>query len=79
MKESLTDTAPLEGVLEVAIYADDLEAATRFYGEILGFEQVIASEGVFVFFRCGGTIVLVFNPEATKNQPFAPQIGRAHV
>jgi len=68
----LAETAPLEGVLEVAIYVDDLAAAGTFYGDVLGFEKVIASEGVFVFFRCGGTIVLLFNPEETKKQPFAP-------
>jgi len=66
------ETAPLEGVLETAIYVTDLEVATAFYGGVLGFEQVIASEGQYVFFRCGGTMVLLFNPEETKKQPLAP-------
>ena len=73
MGEKYTATAPpAEGVLETAIYVDDLDAAAVFYGEVLGFEQVIASEGLFVFFRCGDTIILIFNPEETKKQPFAP-------
>lgn len=61
-----------DGVLEAAIYARDLAAAREFYGGILGFEEVIAQQDVFVFFRCGSTMVLVFNPEQTINQPFAP-------
>jgi catechol 2,3-dioxygenase-like lactoylglutathione lyase family enzyme len=60
-----------DGVLETAIYTGDLEAARQFYGGILGFEEVTARENTFVFFRCGGTMVLVFNPEQTKLQPLA--------
>ena len=77
-----------DGVLETAIYTDDLEAARNFYGGCLGFEEVIAEEDTLVFFRCGSTIVLVFNPEQTKLQPFAPParpipghgaIGKGHI
>ncbi len=60
-----------DGVLETAIYTDDLEAARQFYGGKLGFEEVVARENSYVFFRCGGTVVLVFNPEQTKMQPLA--------
>lgn len=59
-------------MLETAIYTDDLEGARQFYGGKLGFEEVVAQENTFVFFRCGGTVVLVFNPEQTKLQPLAP-------
>ena len=62
----------VDGVLEAVIYTDDLVAARNFYGDVLGFEEVIAQQNVFVFFRCGDTMVLVFNPDETKNQPFAP-------
>ena len=72
MAEKNAAPLPLEGVLETALYVNDLDAAAVFYGGVLGFEQVIASEGLFVFFRCGGTMVLIFNPEETKKQPFAP-------
>ncbi len=61
-----------DGVLETAIYTDDLEAARQFYGRKLGFEEVVAQENTFAFFRCGGTVVLVFNPEQTKLQPLVP-------
>jgi catechol 2,3-dioxygenase-like lactoylglutathione lyase family enzyme len=62
--------SPLEGVLEAAIYMSDLEKAREFYGGLLGLEEVIAVEGRHVFFRCGTTIVLVFNPAETLKQPF---------
>lgn len=60
--------APLEGLLEAAIYADDLGAAAAFYGDLLGLEAVIAKPDAHVFFRCGSTILLVFRPSVTRKQ-----------
>src|SRR5689334_606664 len=40
-------------VLETALYAEDLAAADRFYGTILGLERLAFVEGRHVFFRCG--------------------------
>ncbi len=62
----------LGGVLEAAIYTRDLEEARRFYSDVLELDEVISAEGVFEFFRCGSTIVLIFNPDETINQPFPP-------
>jgi catechol 2,3-dioxygenase-like lactoylglutathione lyase family enzyme len=52
-------------ILEACVYADDLEAAERFYAGVLGMEVVARVEGRHVFFRCGGRVFLVFNPAAT--------------
>lgn len=60
------------GVLEAALYARDLDAARAFYGGVLGLEEVIARENTFVFFRCGNSMVLIFNPEETQKQPLPP-------
>ncbi len=57
---------PLEGVLEVALYADDLNAAAAFYGGILGLEEITRQDGRHVFFRSASTIVLVFRSEVTR-------------
>ncbi|WP_305968884.1 MULTISPECIES: VOC family protein [unclassified Mameliella] len=63
-------TAPtLSGVLEAAIYVDDLDAAEGFYGGILGLEKIIRVEGRHVFFRCGSSVVLAFIAEATEEPP----------
>ncbi len=63
---------PPQGILETALYARDLEAARAFYAGILMLDEVLAREGEFVFFRCGGSMVLIFNPEITVKQPLPP-------
>jgi len=58
--------ARLSGVLEAAIYVDDLNAAESFYGGVLGLAVIMREAGRHVFFRCGSTVVLAFRPEATR-------------
>ncbi|UWQ21180.1 VOC family protein [Jannaschia sp. W003] len=60
---------PPEAVLESALYADDLAAAKRFYGGLLGMERIVEVEGRHVFFRCGEGVVLIFDPAATERPP----------
>lgn len=55
-----------EAVLESALYVDDLETAEAFYGGILGLQFISRVEGRHVFFRCGESIVLLFNAAATR-------------
>lgn len=50
---------------ESAIYAPDLDAAERFYTEVLGLEKITRAGNRHVFFRCGEGVLLVFNPEET--------------
>ncbi|MEM1388248.1 MAG: VOC family protein [Pseudomonadota bacterium] len=61
-----TGQAAIDGVLEAALYVDDLDAAEAFYGGILGLERVLRVDGRHVFFRAGSTIVLCFIAEATR-------------
>jgi catechol 2,3-dioxygenase-like lactoylglutathione lyase family enzyme len=61
---------PFSDILETAIYCKDLAAARAFYGGLLKLEEVTGIEGRHVFFRCGQTMVLVFNPSETVKQPF---------
>jgi catechol 2,3-dioxygenase-like lactoylglutathione lyase family enzyme len=62
-------------ILETCLYADDLEAADRFYTEVLGLERIAKVEGRHVFFRCGGRVFLVFNPAATSGGGMVPAHG----
>lgn len=62
-------------ILEACVYADDLEAAERFYAGVLGMEVVTRVEGRHVFFRCGGRVFLVFNPAATASGGAIPGHG----
>lgn len=55
-----------EGVLESCLYAEDLAAAERFYREVIGLERISRDPERHVFFRCGDSVVLIFNPERTS-------------
>lgn len=51
---------------EAAIYTSDLAAAKRFYQEVLGLEIVSSFEDRGMSFRCGATVLLVFDPARTR-------------
>ncbi len=55
----------IEGVLEAALYARDLDAADDFYGTVLGLERITRQGDRHIFFRCGQTVVLIFNADET--------------
>jgi catechol 2,3-dioxygenase-like lactoylglutathione lyase family enzyme len=62
-------------VLETILYVDDLDAAERFYGEVLGLELDSRKDGLFVFFRCGDGMLLLFEPEAASTGRNVPAHG----
>jgi catechol 2,3-dioxygenase-like lactoylglutathione lyase family enzyme len=56
----------IESVVETALYADDLDAAERFYVDILGLALIGKEAGRHVFFRVGvGSVLLIFRPQST--------------
>ena len=55
----------IESVLETCLYAEDLAAAERFYGDLLGLPIFAREQGRHVFFRCGAAMLLVFDPTRT--------------
>lgn len=56
------------GVLETALYVDDIDAAERFYRDVLGFTLFSREDDHHVFFRCGQGMLLLFNAARTVNQ-----------
>jgi len=66
---------PIDRVLETVLYVGDLDAAERFYGEVLGLELDSKKDGIFVFFRCGAAMLLLFNPEAALSGRSVPPHG----
>ena len=48
-------------VLETCLYATDLDAAERFYVDVLGLSLHGKQPGRHVFLRCGDRMVLLFN------------------
>ena len=59
-------------ILETALYADDLDAAERFFGGLLGLEKVTRIGNRHVFFRCGQGMLLIFNPDESVKPPNNP-------
>ena len=53
-------------VLESCLSATDLDAAERFYTQVIGLEKYAREDGRHVFFRCGDGMVLIFNPDKTS-------------
>ncbi len=58
-------TAP-DGILETALYADDLNAAAWFYHDLLGLKEVLRAENRHIFYKCGSGMLLIFNAEQTR-------------
>lgn len=53
----------VQGVLETALYVDDLEAAETFYRDVLGLEVFASAIPRHVFLRCGNAMLLLFKPD----------------
>ena len=62
--------APLS-VLETVLYAHDLVAIEDFYRRVLGLEPFSAVADRHIFYRCGNQMLLIFNPNITRNSPAA--------
>ena len=71
----------IDRVLETILYVDDLDAAERFYGDVLGLELDSRKDGLFVFFKCGAGMLLLFEPRAAsagRNVPAHGAQGPGH-
>jgi catechol 2,3-dioxygenase-like lactoylglutathione lyase family enzyme len=55
----------INGILETALYVEDLHAAETFYRNVLGLELFAAEYPRHLFFRCGHGMLLIFHPQAT--------------
>lgn len=64
--EERRSNTPLR-VFETVLYADDLAAMERFYGETLGLGAISRSE-LLLSFRCEGSVLLIFD----RSQSSAP-------
>lgn len=72
---------PIDRILETILYVDDLDAAERFYGDVLGLELDSRKAGLFVFFKCGDGMLLLFEPKAAsvgRSVPAHGALGPGH-
>lgn len=51
----------LDGILETAVYVDDMEAAHAFYSDILGLKRMVAGERLFAYDAGPAQALLVFH------------------
>jgi catechol 2,3-dioxygenase-like lactoylglutathione lyase family enzyme len=73
---STSNEAPrITGVLETALYVDDIDRAEQFYGEVLGLRQVGKEAGRHVFFRVGAGVLLLFRAASTRVTVSLPPHG----
>ncbi|MCB1526376.1 MAG: VOC family protein [Hyphomicrobiaceae bacterium] len=56
-------------VLETILYANDIDAAERFYSNILGLEVYARAPTRQVFFKLDDQMLLIFNPSETVIPP----------
>ncbi|WP_136635213.1 VOC family protein [Pseudooceanicola onchidii] len=70
----MSEPPSLDGLLEAALYAEDLEAAEAFYGGVLGLEKIMQVEGRHVFYRVGDIVLLIFNPVQTATGSTNPAL-----
>jgi catechol 2,3-dioxygenase-like lactoylglutathione lyase family enzyme len=66
---------PIEHLVEIGIYADDLDQAEAFYREVLGLDVLTKEPERHVFFQVGNSVLLVFRPEVTLKGGFLPPHG----
>jgi catechol 2,3-dioxygenase-like lactoylglutathione lyase family enzyme len=65
----------VDDVLECCIYAPDVTVSGAFYRDVMGLESFSAAAGRHEFFRCGGRVFLLFNPERTATSEDVPPHG----
>src|SRR5690348_10500369 len=66
----------IENLVEIGVYADDLDEAERFYRDVLGLMIGGKEAGRHVFFQVGDhAMLLVFRPEATLRGDQLPAHG----
>ncbi|MAZ21436.1 VOC family protein [Roseovarius sp.] len=62
----MTAPTPPGAVLETALYVDDLDAAARFYGDIVGLREHQRAPGRHLFMRAETAMLMLFVAEATE-------------
>jgi catechol 2,3-dioxygenase-like lactoylglutathione lyase family enzyme len=71
----VTNPKPLAGILESTLYAEDLTQAEDFYSRVLELEFHSKEGDRHLFFRCGATMLLIFNPQLTSRHGPVPAHG----
>lgn len=65
----------LDGVLETALYVDDLERSAQFYQSLFGFPIIASSERLIALSVEGRQVLLLFKKGVSANLPVTPHDG----
>jgi catechol 2,3-dioxygenase-like lactoylglutathione lyase family enzyme len=65
----------VQHLVEAALYVDDLDRAEAFYRDVLDLELIGKEPGRHVFFQAGQGVLLIFNPESTRQSAGFPAHG----
>lgn len=60
----------IDGVLETALYVDDLDRSARFYRDVFGFEEVAAGDRLRALGVAGRSLLLLFRRGASADLEF---------
>jgi catechol 2,3-dioxygenase-like lactoylglutathione lyase family enzyme len=66
---------PVRGVLETAVYVDDLERAHDFYGGVLGLDRALETPRMATYAVAPAQVLLVFKRGATREDMTASTGG----
>ncbi|MCC5908000.1 MAG: VOC family protein [Balneolaceae bacterium] len=58
----------ISGILETCLYASDLQKAADFYTKLPGLQLITKEDRRHLFFKCGITMLLIFNPDHTSSE-----------
>ena len=77
----MTNIPRIDGVLEVALYVNDLQASTAFYQRVFGFDIIASDERLQALGVGGRQVLLVCTRKASANLPLGAHdaYGRQHV
>jgi catechol 2,3-dioxygenase-like lactoylglutathione lyase family enzyme len=67
-KDASSAAPKLGGVLETALYTEDLPAAERFYSGVLSLPKIFSEPGRLLAYRCQDSILLIFNSKRTTTE-----------
>lgn len=65
----------IAGILESALYVQDIERADRFYSALFGFPRIAKDPERDLFFRVGENILLLFRADQTRRPGKIPPHG----
>ncbi len=69
-------------IKETCLYISDLDKAEAFYHGLLDMPVISKEKDRHIFFRCGSSVLLCFNPETTKKEDHLPPhfaYGKQHI